>query len=96
MELNKLSRICYNAAVNKGFWSKSRRTPELLMLIVSELSEALEADRHDNKKNFNEEIADTFIRLFDLCGAYAINIEKEIKKKMEFNKKRPRLHGKRY
>ena len=30
------------------------------------------------EKNFNEEIADTFIRLFDLSGGLDIDIEKEI------------------
>ena len=35
-------------AINKekGFWDKERNTGELLMLVNSELCEALEADRH--------------------------------------------------
>jgi len=64
-----------------------------LMLVVSELSEAAEAVRDQNLDNFKEEIADTFIRLLDICGTMDINIEYEIKKKMIVNKEREVLHG---
>ena len=66
------------------------------MLIVTELGEACEADRKGNRENFKEELADTIIRLLDLCCAEGIDIEKEIEKKMEFNKGRPYKHGKKY
>lgn len=98
---------------------------ELLMLIVSELGEALEADRSGKfadwdstvisgitnlpkseqfpaaferyiKDTFEDEIADTFIRLFDLCGYLKINIEKHILAKMAYNETRGYRHGKRY
>ena len=65
-----------------------------LMLIVSELGEALEALRHEDKENFAEELADVAIRLADLCGGLGIDLEAEIKKKMEKNKKRGYKHGK--
>ena len=87
---------CHKIASEKGFWDKSQNIAEKLMLCVTELAEACEADRNDNRDNFKEEIADTFIRLFDLCGYLGINIEKEINKKMKINKGRPRLHGKKY
>lgn len=64
------------------------------MLIVTELSEAMESYRNRDDENFKEEIADTFIRLFDLCGGLDIDIEREILKKMQKNKKRPYKHGK--
>jgi len=65
-----------------------------LMLIVSELAEAQEALRKDDRENFKEELADVAIRLGDLCGGLDIDLEAEIIKKMEKNKSRPRLHGK--
>lgn len=68
--------------------------PEKLMLVVTELSEAMEAYRREDIENFKEEIADTIIRLCDICGSVGINIERQISSKMEINKKRPRLHGK--
>ena len=58
-----------------------------LMLIVSEVSEALEALRNKEKDSFKEELADVAIRLADLCGGLGIDLEAEIKKKMEKNKK---------
>ena len=68
--------------------------PEKLMLVVTELAEAMEAYRKDDKKNFGEEIADTFIRMLDISGSIGIDVEDEIQKKMEINKKRPYKHGK--
>lgn len=67
-----------------------------LMLIVSEVSEALEALRKKDKSNFEEEIADVAIRLADLCGGMDIDLEAEIQKKMEKNKNRPYKHGKEF
>jgi NTP pyrophosphatase (non-canonical NTP hydrolase) len=40
-----------------------------------------------------EEMADTFIRLFDLCGKLDIDIGSIILAKMEYNKNRPHMHG---
>jgi len=65
-----------------------------LMLIVSEVSEALEAMRKNDVNNFNEEIADIVIRIGDLCGGMGIDLEQEIINKMNKNKERPKLHGK--
>jgi len=83
-----------------------------LMLIVSELGEALEALRHNKtsqgldldtvdfkkqvKDTFEDEIADVFIRLGDLVGYLNIDIEKHIKMKMQYNMTRPKLHGKEF
>ncbi|MCK5644382.1 MAG: hypothetical protein KAJ19_26520 [Gammaproteobacteria bacterium] len=64
------------------------------MLIVTELAEAMEAHRLQDQENFTEEIADTFIRLLDLCGGLKIDIEEAIAKKSNKNKTRPYKHGK--
>jgi NTP pyrophosphatase (non-canonical NTP hydrolase) len=94
MMLNKLGKKIMAWREKKGFITGWKNMPEKLMLVVTELSEAMEAYRHDDKKNFNEEISDCFIRLLDICGSLNINIEDEIKKKMEVNKQRPFKHGK--
>lgn len=65
-----------------------------LMLVVSEVSEALEALRKTDYKNFEEELADVAIRLGDLCGGLGVNLEYEIIKKMEKNRQRGYKHGK--
>ena len=64
-----------------------------LMLVVSEVSEACEAIRDNDFFNFKEEIADTFIRLLDICGTMKIDIDTEIRTKMAKNEKRPYKHG---
>ena len=43
--LNDLAKQIHENAVAKGFWDEPRNTGEIFMLIVSELGEALEADR---------------------------------------------------
>lgn len=80
-------------AKSKGWWEKERKVPELLMLIVSELAEALEGYRNHNDANFREEIADAIIRIFDMCEFFQIDLEKEIAKKHEYNLTRPYRHG---
>ncbi len=92
--LNQLCETCHAIAKEKGFWDKERNIGEALMLIVSELAEAMEAHRKEDQDNFKEELADTFIRLLDLCGGLNIDIEGEIAKKSEKNKARPYKHGK--
>ncbi len=92
--LNELSQLCHAIAVEKGFWDKDRNIGEALMLIVTELAEAMEAYRIQDQVNFKEELADAFIRLLDLCGGLNIDIEEEIEKKSRKNKNRPYKHGK--
>ena len=119
--LNKLRDEIHEYAISKGFWDKERETGTLLMLCVSELAEAMEADRNvlyadleliekdkedfidfkwsfENsiKDTFEDELADTIIRILDLCGAKGIDIEKHIELKMKYNATREKMHGKKY
>lgn len=94
MGLNDLSAYCHSIAKEKGFWDQERNVGEMLMLVTSELGEAMEGYRHQDQENFREEIADVFIRLFDMCGGLGIDIEAEITKKAEKNKSRSYKHGK--
>lgn len=66
-----------------------------LMLITSEVAEAMEGLRKNDIDNFKEELADIIIKTCDLAGGIGlIDLEEEIKKKMEINKSRPYLHNK--
>lgn len=130
--LNEAAKQIHEVAKSKGFWDKERNVGELLMLCVSELGEAMEADRNGRKsenefnkwsltldkiyndlgtdsKNhalkffeehikdtFEDEIADTIIRLLDLCAGLNIDIEKHMQLKFAYNQTRERLHGKAY
>lgn len=74
------------------------------MLVVTELAEAVEADRKPGTMDQHcptfpgrdIEIADTFVRLFHLCGKYRIDITPAFFAKMEYNLTRPFRHGKGY
>jgi NTP pyrophosphatase (non-canonical NTP hydrolase) len=94
--LKKLVQLAVEIRRDKGFRTDWDNFAEKCMLTVTELSEAVEADREGNREHVAEELADTAIRLFDLCGSLGIDLEKEILNKMERNKKRPQRHGKVY
>jgi NTP pyrophosphatase (non-canonical NTP hydrolase) len=118
--MNKLAEEIFQNNKEKGFWDKERNTGEMLMLVVSELGEAMEALRKDRMANidafkevtdeqlfennfkanikdtFEDEIADSIIRLLDMCGGLNIDIDFHIEQKLKYNKTRPRLHGKNF
>jgi NTP pyrophosphatase (non-canonical NTP hydrolase) len=109
---------------DKGFWDGERNVGEMLMLVVSELGEAMEAHRKNRfanleafqareedritdadvisdfqeliKDTFEDEIADAVIRLLDLSAGLGIDLESHINMKVNYNKSRPKLHGKLY
>lgn len=89
----------HDLAIEKGWYDNStkREVPELLCLIHAEISEALEGYRqnipYNEKGSLPEELADTVIRIWDMCEYLGIDIVKEINKKHEFNKTRPYRHG---
>lgn len=88
---------CHRVAKEKGWWQDERNDGELIALMHSELSEALEAMRnHGTKEAIAEELADCCIRIFDYCGARDIDLENTLLKKVEYNKTRPFRHGKKF
>lgn len=52
--LNEIAKDFHKTAVKKGFWDEPREIGTLLMLIVSELSEALEADRKNKHADLSK------------------------------------------
>ena len=46
--INKLSKEIHQNAIEKGFYEGKKNIAEMLMLIVTEVAEACEADRKDN------------------------------------------------
>ena len=102
--IRKWSYEIHQNAVEHGWWENgSRNIPELLMLVVSEVSEALEAFRRDEMEThytpegkpegFWTELSDAVIRIMDLAGAYNVDLEHVIALKHEYNKTRSYRHG---
>lgn len=103
MTLNEMAKEFHALAIEKGWYDGDKRTvPELLCLIHSEVSEALDEYRNGNMNTyfsgvkpdgFDIEVADIIIRILDICAYLEINIDKAIKVKHEYNKTRPYRHG---
>ncbi len=83
----------HELAVSKGWYDTARNVPELLCLIHSEVSEALEAYRHNDDDNMGEELADIVIRVMDMAEYYNIDLAEQIIKKHNHNKTREYRHG---
>jgi len=87
---------------SKGWWETDRSDGEAIVLIHSELSEAVEYLRHGNPASdhipgfsgVEEELADAVIRIFDLAAERRWDVAGALVAKMEFNKTRPYKHGK--
>lgn len=79
--------------IKAGWWpadTSQRNRGEVMMLIVSEVAEASEGEltnANDDKlpqhKMFDVELADTAIRLFDLIGADAMQVEPNMDTRIE-------------
>ena len=103
--VNELVEVCHGASFSAGWWKDKngvdiRDNPltfsNKLMLTVSELSEAMEADRKGlmddklkHRRGTEVELADAIIRICDLAGAYNLDLGGAIEEKMEYNSVRP-------
>ena len=102
--INEVAKDIHENAVQHGWWDEERGFPEVLALIHSELSEALEEYRDGRKpdevyycsgkpEGVPIELADAIIRILDYCAFAGIDIDKAISDKHEYNKSRPYKHG---
>ena len=95
--LNQLSQECHQE--NLHWWTdpatglrKERNKGEMLMLMVSELSECMEGERKNlmdthltHRKMAEVELADVLIRLFDYAGAYGFDLDGAVAEKRHYN-----------
>jgi len=105
MTLTDLCNDAYEISASKGWHDQSHDPTVRLMLVVCELAEAVEEFRkgispedgwlgEGNKPEGPAyEIADCFIRLADFCKEYNIEITSVVRRKLDFNKTRPLMHG---
>jgi len=91
--INVLAKECYDIAEEHGWWDEHRTFGDLIALVHTELSEALEAFRDDRLDDIPEELADVVIRIFDMSHQRGFNIGEVINLKMEKNRRRPYRHG---
>lgn len=109
MDFNQLIDQCHSAAKKNGWWDEPRPHEEIILLIKSELFEAMDAYRSDKRANklelnvvftggrsaskkiafanhfrthikdtFEDEIADTAIRIFDYLGFLGLPVKKSV------------------
>ncbi len=98
--LNGYALECHTA--NLQWWESpktgeriERNKGELLMLIVSEIAEAMEGERKDlmddklpHRKMAEVELVDALIRIFDYAGAHRYDLQGAFNEKMAYNAKR--------
>ncbi len=98
---NNLVSACHTVAFESGWWTNletgedmrgKRNVGELLCLVHSEISEAMEGHRKNLKDDklphremFEVELADAVIRIFDLAAGYNLDISGAIVDKLKYN-----------
>ena len=101
-----LEYLCHEASCSAGWWTDLRTgepiitrphvVGEKLMLIVSEISEAMEGhrkglqdDKLPHRPMIEVELADAVIRIADLAGALGLDLGGAIAEKLAYNAVRP-------
>jgi NTP pyrophosphatase (non-canonical NTP hydrolase) len=101
MKISEIQEVVHQTAIEHGWWESPRPTGEVLMLMVTELAEAMEAYRDGNPESekipgfskMEEELVDVIIRLLDFAGGTGLDIEGALSAKMAYNESRPYRHG---
>lgn len=106
--INTMCQYVNDNAIAHGWWDAARNDGEMIALMHSELSEALEALRKEppNSGSYSVmdshlpklpaivvELADTVIRIMDFCQARGLNLGQAIVAKHEYNVARMYKHG---
>ena len=102
MSLNELAKEAHQISVEHGWWDKEPTFGELVALMHSELSEALEEYRNKRPMRYYNcqkpegvavEMADCIIRILDWAGHEGVDLDAIIHEKMDYNRTRSYRHG---
>ena len=105
MDIKELQKLCYEQAKASGWINdkKAVEVPEQVALICSEACEGLESwrenqpiswtDDHGKPQGIGSEYADVIIRIGHYASLMNIDLEYEIKRKLEYNATRSYRHG---
>lgn len=109
LAMQDLINACHGAAAASGWWTdlktgedlrQANNVPEKLMLIVSEVAEAMEGHRKNLQddhlpqfhlpqfKMVEVELADAIIRICDLAGAKGYRVAEALGAKLNYNAQR--------
>lgn len=93
--LTSLSKVIHRENVERGWWDKPREIGTLLMLVVSEISEAMEGERKNlmddhlpHRTMLEAELADAMIRILDIAGSRNLDIGQVLQEKLDYNRER--------
>lgn len=102
--VNRLVHLCHGVAAESGWWTNphtgeclkgKRNVPEMLCLVHSEISEAMEGHRKNlmddklpHRKMIEVELADAMIRILDLGGGLGLDLGGALAEKLAFNTQR--------
>lgn len=99
-----LVRVSVALRKAKGFRTTTRTVLGKLCLVHSEVSEAAECVRDSQwdmtrapsgkPEGFVVELADAVIRLADIAGSLALDLDAALREKLRYNATRPYRHGK--
>ena len=103
-QVNQSVRIVHGRNVTAGWWNDlktgeslkgKRNVPEMLCLVHSEISEAMEGhrkglmdDKLPHRPMIEVELADALIRILDLAGGLDLDLGGAVAEKLEYNRTR--------
>ena len=67
-----------------------------MMLVVTEIAEAVAGYQQGDKANVAEELADMMIRIADTARQEGLDLQQALLNKLAKNEQRPEMHGKQY